>query len=315
VSAHATFDQEIQNVTASPRVRRNGAIIMRLCQQTSEADDAAIIADQSATIVLKRRAGEQSVSVNEQFTGSGHAAPSSHPRVVEREFKMVRVGRPLLCAALAVSLQACAVGAGNLTSGFSDTAPPPRKVAGNASTGLGGDTTARPQRGVTALGKGQQQAALDMAPQGGFEKAPAGALADRDFGTTKLDADKARDLVNAFRTSKGLKPLKLNLALTEAAKAHSRDLAKWDRISHFGSDGSNPWDRVKRSGYNAKLAAENVGTGQVTFDEVMKGWLESAGPHSKNLLLADATEMGIALVQDPKTEFKTFWTLVIGASL
>jgi hypothetical protein len=25
--------------------------------------------------------------------------------------------------------------------------------------------------------------------------------------------------------------------------------------------------------------------------------------------------MGIALVQDPRTEFKTFWTLVVGASL
>jgi hypothetical protein len=25
--------------------------------------------------------------------------------------------------------------------------------------------------------------------------------------------------------------------------------------------------------------------------------------------------MGIALVQDPKTEFKTFWTLVIGSRL
>ena len=111
-----------------------------------------------------------------------------------------------------------------------------------------------------------------------------------------------------------MKALKLNAALTEAAKAHSRDLAKWDRISHYGSDGSNPWDRVKRTGYNAKIAAENVGTGQASITEVMKGWEDSPG-HNKNLLLPDAEHMGIALVQDPKTEFKTFWTLVIGASL
>jgi uncharacterized protein YkwD len=51
-----------------------------------------------------------------------------------------------------------------------------------------------------------------------------------------------------------------------------------------------------------------------TIDEVFKGWQDSPG-HNKNLLLTDATEMGIALVQDPKTEFKTFWTLVIGSSL
>ena len=71
---------------------------------------------------------------------------------------------------------------------------------------------------------------------------------------------------------------------------------------------------MKRVGYHAKLAAENVGTGQVTIEEVMKGWEASPG-HNKNLLLADAKQMGIALVQDPKTEFKTFWTLVIGAPL
>jgi uncharacterized protein YkwD len=154
----------------------------------------------------------------------------------------------------------------------------------------------------------------DRIPKGSFEKAPAGALADRDYGNTRLDPDKARDLINAYRKDKGLKPLRLSAALTEAAKAHSKDLAKWDRISHYGSDGSNPWDRVKRVGYNAKVAAENVGTGQASIDEVMKGWQASPG-HNKNLLLADAQEMGIALVQDPRTEFKTFWTLVVGSSL
>jgi len=154
----------------------------------------------------------------------------------------------------------------------------------------------------------------DHIPKGTFEKAPSGALADRDYGSTQLDPNKARDLINAYRKDKGLKPLKLSAALTEAAKAHSRDLAKWDRISHYGSDGSNPWDRVKRAGYNAKVAAENVGTGQASLEEVIKGWQASPG-HNKNLLLADVEHMGIALVQDPRTEFKTFWTLVVGASL
>src|SRR5690606_2012052 len=122
----------------------------------------------------------------------------------------------------------------------------------------------------------------DRVPAGTFEKAPKGALADRDYTSTGLDPEKARDIINQYRRDKGLKPLKLNAELTAAAKNHSRDLAKWDRISHYGSDGSNPWDRVKRSGYNAKLAAENVGTGQITIDEVMKGWKESPG-HNKNL--------------------------------
>ena len=129
-----------------------------------------------------------------------------------------------------------------------------------------------------------------------------------------LDAQMARDVINAYRKEKGLKPLKLSPELTEAAKSHARDLAKWDRISHYGSDGSNPWDRVKRTGYKARLTAENVGTGQIDFNEVMKGWKDSPG-HNKNLLMNDADHMGVALVQDPKSEFKSFWTLVIGSPM
>ena len=198
-----------------------------------------------------------------------------------------------------------ALTAGFANSGQPTTTAPPSRSSSRGDQVASLDTPVRPQRNAKAD---------DNIPRGTFEKAPVGALADRDYSHTQLDADKARELINAYRKQKGLKPLRLNPALTEAAKAHSRDLAKWDRISHYGSDGSNPWDRVKRAGYNAKLAAENVGTGQTTIEEVMKGWQASTG-HNKNLLLSDAQEMGIALVQDPRTEFKTFWTLVVGSSL
>ncbi len=158
-------------------------------------------------------------------------------------------------------------------------------------------------------------AALDQRSQDrSYAKAPPGALSDRDYTRTALNVEVARAKINAYRKAKGLRPLKLSADLTRAAKAHSRDLAKWDRISHYGSDGSNPWDRVKRTGFRAQLAAENVGTGQATFDEVLTGWKNSPG-HNKNLLLGDATHMGIALVNAPNTEFKTFWTLVIGTPM
>jgi uncharacterized protein YkwD len=224
--------------------------------------------------------------------------------------------RVALCSALVVALTGCALSTSSLTSG---AASPPQAQAkssfdsaerGTSRGALGGEPTTR----VAAADAQRAVKPDDKVPKGSFEKAPPGALADRDFSGTRLDPEKARDIINAYRREKGLKPVKLNTSLTEAAKAHARDLAKWDRISHYGSDGSNPWDRVKRTGYNAKLAAENVGTGQATIDEVFKGWQNSPG-HNKNLLLADADHMGIALVQDPKTEFKTFWTLVLGSSL
>ncbi len=225
---------------------------------------------------------------------------------------MYRVIVRVLVPALALLLLAgCSMAnSTSLTAGFADSGQPTNSIAPSRSERSRADTPSA----VSNAAPKRTASADDHIPKGSFEKAPAGALADRDYSHTQLDADKARDMINAYRKQKGLRPLKLNTALTEAAKAHSKDLAKWDRISHYGSDGSNPWDRVKRAGYNAKVAAENVGTGQATIDEVMKGWQASPG-HNKNLLLADAQEMGIALVQDPRTEFKTFWTLVVGSSL
>lgn len=216
--------------------------------------------------------------------------------------------RVALCAGAAATLAACSLGSSSLTSGISDAKPASTSsiTRPGKSAALGGEPGA--PRNV-------QLAKLDdKAPAGTFEKAKPGILADRDYSHTSLNTEMARDIINSYRKERGLKPLKLNPELTEAAKNHSRDLAKWDRISHYGSDGSNPWDRVKRTGYKARLAAENVGTGQIDFNEVMKGWKESPG-HNKNLLISDAEHMGIALVQDPKSEFKSFWTLVLGSPM
>lgn len=230
------------------------------------------------------------------------------------------MSRVLVPAALAILITGCSLSQHSVTAslgdGSGDTASAIAETRKARQGALGGEPAERVAGSrSTAAPKHQQLASLDdKAPRGSYDKSPPGALANRDFSSTQLNPELARDLINGYRKSHGLKPVQLNAALTLAAKGHSRDLAKWDRISHFGSDGSNPWDRVKRTGFNAKLAAENVGTGQITFDEVLKGWKDSPG-HNKNLLLADAEQMGIALVHEPKTEFKTFWTLVLGSSL
>ena len=207
--------------------------------------------------------------------------------------------RVAFAALAALFLAACSLGSSPISYGFNDSPSSTAAIGSGNKRTLGGTQVARLE---------------DKAPAGSYEKAPKGALSDRDYSRTRLDPEFARDLINQYRKEKGLKPLSLSAELTEAAKAHARDLAKWDRISHYGSDGSNPWDRVKRTGYKAQLAAENVGTGQASFDEVMRGWKKSEG-HNKNLLLPDAEQMGLALVNDPKTEFKSFWTLVLGAQM
>lgn len=220
--------------------------------------------------------------------------------------------RVVVCFFLAMMLPGCSLGSAPLSLGFGGSGSSADTASGGMSFASLGDTPSTAPRQSSSSG-GQRVASLqDSAPSNSVGKPSPGALSGRDYSATRLDAEHARQLINEYRKKHGLKPLRLSPELTNAAKAHSRDLARWDRISHYGSDGSNPWDRVKRSGYDARLAAENVGTGQASFEEVLKGWKASPG-HNKNLLMADAEHMGIALVQDPKTEFKTFWTLVLGA--
>jgi uncharacterized protein YkwD len=227
------------------------------------------------------------------------------------------MSRVLLVTALALAVTGCSQSAQPLSTSLTDNSGSTASLATETRRArqgaLGGEPAVLSSQ-QSAPAPGRLASLDDRAPRGSYDKAPKGALADRDYSHAALNVEVAREAINRYRKEKGLKPLQLNAALTAAAKAHAKDLAKWDRISHFGSDGSNPWDRVKRSGYNARLAAENVGTGQATFEEVLKGWKESPG-HNKNLLLSDAEHMGIALVLEPKTEFKAFWTLVVGSSL
>lgn len=220
---------------------------------------------------------------------------------------------PAALAMLAVA--GCSLGTKSLSLNLNDTPATkidPNFVSGGSLGDHAGSSTTGGGAVAGSIASNDRTAMLnDRAPKKSSTKAPPGALADRNYQKTNLNVAQARAMINTYRRKNGLGELTLDPQLTKAARAHSRDLAKWDRISHYGSDGSNPWDRVRRTGYKARLAAENVGTGQTTLKEVFAGWKRSPG-HNKNLLLKDAKHMGIALVYDAKTEFKTFWTLVIG---
>jgi len=168
------------------------------------------------------------------------------------------------------------------------------------------------QRKTQQAGIGSSISGLWDSVKSGLSPNDSKAAVPPEATHTALDPAAAQKLVNTYRAQKGLKPLKLNAKLSEAARRHSEDLAKSDRISHFGSDGSDALERVRKTGYGARLTAENVGTGQRSLDEVLQGWQKSRD-HNANLLLGDAEEMGIAMVYKPDTQFKTFWTMVLSS--
>jgi len=117
------------------------------------------------------------------------------------------------------------------------------------------------------------------------------------------------DSVNALRSVAGVQPLRLNSQLTAAAATHSRDMSVQNRPWHFGSDGSSPLDRVKRTGYPGIMRGENISETYETEVETLSAWMDKVD--TRNVILdPKATDMGFAWHQDPNG--KIWWTLVTG---
>ena len=97
--------------------------------------------------------------------------------------------RVLIPAILASLLTGCGMANSSISSGFADSGQPTsalptsRTMRSSADAG-GGDTSTRPQKVAAA-------ASVDKIPKGTFEKAPNGALSDRDYSITRLDPERA----------------------------------------------------------------------------------------------------------------------------
>jgi len=84
-------------------------------------------------------------------------------------------------------------------------------------------------------------------------------------------------------------------------------------VSHTGSDGSDPSQRLDRVGYLWIWVGENIAAGQETADEVVPGWLRSPD-HLANILSANAVSAGVAMARNPASEHVTFWVMVYAAA-
>jgi uncharacterized protein YkwD len=113
---------------------------------------------------------------------------------------------------------------------------------------------------------------------------------------------------NRIRAEDSLGPLKENPQLKAAAEGQARDMAARSKMSHTGSDGSTPKERIERAGYRNRSIAENVAGGQPTALEVLAGWMQSP-PHRKNILGA-FTEVGAACSSD--SEGRLYWCVDFG---
>lgn len=128
----------------------------------------------------------------------------------------------------------------------------------------------------------------------------------------RLDLGEAGQLLNEYRQRYNLGALTHNAQLQKAAERHARELARWSRVSHSGRNGSNPAQRVARTGYKWSAIGENVSAGRNTIPDVLKAWHKSR-PHRKNLKLRQAVHFGLAVQHNPDSVLSNYWVLVLGA--
>lgn len=126
----------------------------------------------------------------------------------------------------------------------------------------------------------------------------------------EVDAAAAQSMISGYRQNNGLTPVVIDPTLTRLAQEQARIMATRDKLDH--SAGRPFQDRIRTSGFDAKVAAENISAGYHTLAEAFSGWRDSP-QHRANMLLNGATRMGIAAVYAPNSKFKVFWSLILAA--
>ena len=113
-----------------------------------------------------------------------------------------------------------------------------------------------------------------------------------------------------IRAENGRKSLVLDERLSRAAAMQSAAQAGRSWIGHSGAGGSTPKARAASAGFHAKMASENVASGQKSFGDVLSFWKQSSG-HRTNLLRPNVTAIGVAMAKNKSG--RASWTLVLGA--
>jgi len=121
----------------------------------------------------------------------------------------------------------------------------------------------------------------------------------------RLDPEEARGIrrMNRIRILAGLRPLRIDLRLCDAARDHSKDMVEKHFFAHESPvpGKKTPWDRAKRFGTTAH--AENIAAGAATGAGAIQMWWHSPG-HHKNMM-GDHSRVGLG-------RFRKTWTQLFG---
>ncbi|MCR3921491.1 MAG: LysM peptidoglycan-binding domain-containing protein [Firmicutes bacterium] len=102
------------------------------------------------------------------------------------------------------------------------------------------------------------------------------------------------NLLNAERVERGLKALRVDLALVKQARLKSQDMINLNYFAHQSPTYGSPFDMMKAAGISYRTAGENL-AGAPTVERAHTGLMNSSG-HRANILNVNYTHIGIGAV-------------------
>lgn len=124
-------------------------------------------------------------------------------------------------------------------------------------------------------------------------------------------------LLNEFRATLGLPPLKKSEDLRAAARYHATDMINSDYFAHDSQDGygnitCSAFSRIGAF-YTWNAAAENIAAGYTSPEDVLEGWINSPG-HYSNLISTIVNEIGMGYKEGIGVSYGNRWVMDLGRS-
>lgn len=139
---------------------------------------------------------------------------------------------------------------------------------------------------------------------------PTGPLSCKYVGSPSYPSEIA-NLINAARTQAGLSTLTIDSQLAAAAQGHSTDMACFGLLSHTGSNGSSPYQRIVASGYGGIYRQEIIFAGGSSQD-AFNWWMDDQ-IHLDAILDPKATEMGVGYAYVSDSAYGGYFTVDFGS--
>ena len=113
-------------------------------------------------------------------------------------------------------------------------------------------------------------------------------------------------MISQYRREHGLSAVKTDPQLTAIAERQAQAMAATGIMDHSVAGSF----RSRIAGARTGAAAENIAVGSKTWAETFRMWQKSPG-HNANLLQSEADSVGVAVVRNEQTRWKTYWAMVI----